>query len=187
MNSIDASIIGLQATLQLLQQYYQSGILQADISSAFHGGGSRVAYIVINEGNIVSCYIEDKFGNRQPTETTRLLALNTNAGPFAWRFLPPQQEPLPETRALTAVRPQSNPTPRQLTSYTIPRRIANLDMDWITTWSPHQKRILRMVYSMVDGRRSIATIERSVPIPNGTIQEALVILIAMQVIAIDSQ
>ena len=185
MNSIDASIIGLQATLQLLQQYYQSGILQADISSTSHTSGLRVAYITINEGNIVSCYIQDEFEHRLPTEIAKLLALDAKAGPLAWRFLPPQQGPRPETRALPAVRPQ--PASQQLTSYAVPRRIANLDLSWITTWLPQQKRILRMVYSMVDGQRSVAIIERSVPIPNAIVQEALVILIAMQVITVTSQ
>lgn len=187
MNSIDASIIGLQATLQLLQQYYQSGILQADISAAFHANSLQVAYIVINEGHVVSCYIENEFEQRQSSEIAGLLVLDTQAGPFAWRFRPPQQEPRPETKALAPVRPQPRSVSRHLTSYAIPRRIANLDLSWLTSWSPQQKRILRMVYSMIDGQRSIAAIERSVPAPKNTIQEAIFILIAMQVIAIDSQ
>ncbi|SRR5579875_614469 len=186
MDNIDASIIGLQATLQLLQQYYQSGTLEADLSAALRKRSSYTAHIVIVEGKIVSCYIRDKIA-QYPSKAEALIALDREEGPFTWRFHPQQQNPPTTTSKSIAVRPQARPSPEQLTPNAIPRRIANLDLSWLTAWSPQQKRTLRMVYTLVDGRRTVATIEKSVPLPHGVVQEALVVLIAMQVITINSQ
>jgi hypothetical protein len=186
MDSIDASIIGLQATLQLLQQYYQSGTLEADVSAAFRKGSRYTAHIEIVEGKVVSCYIQDKVA-QYPSKTEALLALDADEGPFTWRFHPRQQKPPSDTSTSVAVRSQSRPSPEQLTPNAIPRRIANLDLSWLTAWSSQQKRILRMVYTLVDGRRTVATIERSVPLPHTLVQEALVVLIAMQIITVNTQ
>lgn len=186
MDSIDASIIGLQATLQLLQQYYQSGTLIADVSAAMRKRGPHNAHIVIVEGKVVSCYIEDKIA-QYPSRIEALVALDTNEGPFTWRFHPQKEKPKPDTSTSVAIRPQPRPSSEQLTPNAIPRRIANLDLSWLTTWSSQQKRILRMVYTMVDGRRTVAVIERSLPVPHAVVQEALVVLIAIQVISVNPQ
>ena len=186
MDSIDANIIGLQATLQLLQQYNQSGTLEADVSAVLRKRGLHTAVIVIAEGKVVSCYVEDKIA-QHPSKIEALIALDTDEGPFPWRFRPQKQEPPSYTDRSVAIRSHSRPSPKQLTPGAIPRRIANLDLSWLTTWSPQQKRILRMIYIMVDGRRTVATIEKSVPLPHTVVQEALVVLIAMQVITINSQ
>lgn len=186
MDNIDASIIGLQVTLELLQQYYQSGTLEADVSAAFRKRGPRTAYIVIVEGKIVSCYIRDKM-TQYESRTEALLALDRDEGPFTWRFQPQQQKPPSDIGKSVATRSQSRPPSEQLTPNAIPRHIAILDLNWLTTWSPQQKRILRMVYTMIDGQRTVATIERSVPLPHAVVQEALVVLIAMQIITINSQ
>jgi hypothetical protein len=185
MDSIEASIIGLQATLQLLQQYCQSGVLEADVSAALHKRGPYTAHIVIVDGQVVSCYVEDKIA-QYPSKIEALLALDIDKGPLTWRFHPQQQKPLPDTSKSVAIRSQSRPSSEQLTPNAIPRRIANLDLSWLTAWSAQQKRTLRMVYTLVDGRRTVATIEKSVPLPHGVVQEALVVLIAMQVITINS-
>ncbi|HEY1351794.1 MAG TPA: hypothetical protein VGF67_19405 [Ktedonobacteraceae bacterium] len=188
MSSIDASIIGLRPTLQLLQQYYQSGILQADIRSAFHMQGPYIAYIEILEGNIVSCYLQNRAKQYEPTEIEVLLRLDATEGPFAWRLYPQEQKQLPGPGALEPAPAQAQPAPQQqLTPYTVPRRLAPLDLSWLTTWSPQQKRTLRMVYAMIDGQRTVAAIERSTPIPNVDVQKALVILIAMHIITIESR
>lgn len=186
MDRIDASIIGLQVTLQLLQQYYQSGTLEADISAALRKRGLYTAHIVIVEGKIVSCYVQDKIA-QSPSSIEALLALDRDKGPFTWRFQPQEQKPLSNTGTSVAIRSQSRPSPEQLTPYAVPRRIANLDLSWLTAWSSQQKRILRMVYTLVDGRRTVATIEKSLPLPHTIVQEALVVLIAMQIITINSQ
>src|SRR5579884_1695127 len=138
MDNIEASIIGLQTTLQLLQQYYQSGILEADISAALRKRGPYTAHIVIAEGKVVSCYIEDKIA-QYPSRIEALVALDTDEGPFTWRFYPQKQRPASDTSTAVAVRSQSRPSQEQLTPNAIPRRIANLDLSWLTTWSPQQK------------------------------------------------
>lgn len=198
MDSIDINIIGLQATLQMLQQYYQSGVLQADVGSAFRMHGSCMAHIVISEGEIVSCYVEDTIKQRQPTQIAILLNMDAEEGPFTWRFYAQEQSKGESPVTLSQKNYQSPasrlPVPsnsressfkaQRLTSSAIPRRIATLDLSWLTTWSPQQKRILRMVYAMVDGQRSVEMIERSVLSSKVTVQEALVVLIAMQVITV---
>lgn len=186
MDSIDASIIGLQATLQLLQQYNQSGTLEADVSAVLRKRGLYTAYIVIAEGNIVSCYVEDKIA-QHPSRIEVLIALDTDEGPFIWRFHPQQQKPLSYTDTSVATRSHQRLSSEQLTPNAIPYRIANLDLNWLTTWTPQQKRVLRMVYTLIDGQRTVATIEKSVPLPHAVVQEALVVLIAMQIITINSQ
>lgn len=185
MDSIDASIIGLQATLQLLQQYGQSGTLEADVSAAMRKRAPFSAYIVIVEGKIASCYVEDKIA-QYPSKIEALVALDSDKGPFTWRFHPQQQKPPTDASTAVAIRPQSPASPKQLTPDAIPRRIAVLDLSWLTAWSPQQKRVLRMIYTMIDGRRTVATIEKSVPLPHAVVQEALVVLIAMQIITINS-
>lgn len=185
-NSIDASIIGLQATLQLLHQYGQSGILEADISAVMRKRAPYSAHIVIVEGKIVSCYVKDNIA-RYPSKIEALVALDSDKGPFIWRFHPQQQKPTTDINTSVAIRSRSRPSPGQLTPDAIPRRIANLDLGWLTAWSPQQKRVLRMVYTMVDGKRTVATIEKSVPLPHIVVQEALVVLVAMQIITINSQ
>lgn len=200
MDSINVDIIGLQATLQLLQQYYQNGMLQAEIGLAFRMHGPCVACVEIKEGQIVSCFIQDKLEQRQATKIEVLLRLDLDEGPFTWRFHPLEQSkalessatkttmPLTTTTTLPIQRSPQMPqqsTASQFTFSAVPRRLANLDLNWLTTWSPQQKRILRMVYAMVDGRRSVAMIESSVLSSKATVQEALVILIAMHVITID--
>lgn len=202
MENINVDVIGLQATLQLLQEFSQSGVLQADVGQAFRMRGPCIVYIVVNEGKIVSCYAEDKSGQRLPLDVKGVFDIDSNEGPFAWHFL--LQKENKGTRALAPTPPRQMdreqttgnvPIPSrsqnlllkksQLTSSAVPRRIADLDLSWLTTWSPQQKRILRMVYSMVDGRRTVAAIERILLSSPATVQEALVILIAMQVITID--
>lgn len=219
MSSIDASLIGLRPTLQLLQQYYQSGVLQADVRSAFRMHDLYIAYIEILEGNIISCSLQDKTRQYEPVEIETLLRLDASEGPFAWRFYPHEperaspastqepvypQEPeqvLPESTQ-EPVYPQEQkqvpppgmqepgyPLPPssalRLTPASIPRRVAQLDLNWLTMWSPAQQRILRVVYAMVDGQRTVAAIERSTRIPNADVQRALVILGTIQIITID--
>lgn len=199
---INVDVIGLQATLHLLQLYYQNGVLRAEVGQVFRLRGSCIIQIVINEGKVTSCYAEDKSGQRLPLGVETVLEMDRVEGPFAWRFVfqsenkggqtPASANPPRGSRPLTG---SSIPVPSRsrklsfpgppLTSSAVPRRIANLDLSWLTTWSPQQKRILRMVYSMVDGRRTVAVIERSVMASEATVQEALVVLIAMQVITID--
>lgn len=200
MDSINVDIIGLQTTLQLLQQYYQNGVLQADVGLALRVYGPCIACVEIKEGQIVSCFVIDKLEQRHATKIEVLLRLDLDEGPFTWRFHPQEQDKSVKPTAVKTTMPLSTtgPFPIQRTPQTpqlsrasqftfsaIPRRIANLDLNWLTTWSPQQKRILRMVYAMVDGRRNVAMIESSVLSSKATVQEALVILIAMQVITID--
>lgn len=204
MDHINVEVIGLSAALQLLQQYYQSGVLHTDVSHAFRMDGPCMAYIVINKGQIASCYVEGKSGQRQSTTIETLFRIDSDEGSTAWKFVFQKDDKGEQTTSATVVptradyrltenripipsRPQeSSFKDQQLVSSAVPRRIANLNLDWLTTWSPQQKRLLRMVYAMIDGHRSVAVIERSVLSSKATVQEALVILIVMQVITIDN-
>lgn len=201
---INVDIIGLQATLQLLQQYRQDGVLRADVGHAFRRPGPCIAYIVISQGEIVSCYVEDKSAQHQPMNIEVLLRMDSDEGPFAWRFAfqqgskeagqakaqisPPQKRQRPDESSMPIPSrgQESSFKTQQLIPSAIPRRIANLDLSWLTTWSPQQKRILRMVYGMVDGQRTVAMIENTVLSSKATVQEALIVLVAIQVITLNS-
>ncbi|HEY7415542.1 MAG TPA: hypothetical protein VH593_10145 [Ktedonobacteraceae bacterium] len=205
MDDINVDVIGLQATIQLLQQFYRSGVLRAEVGQTVFLRGPCIVQITISEGRVVACYVENKSKQRLPLGIETVLDMDGKEGPFAWRFVFQQEnkkEPTPESTNPPQVsrRPTGSslpvPSPRsrsqklpytglQLTSSAVPRRIGDLDLSWLTTWSPQQKRILRMVYSMIDGRRTVAMIEKSVLSSNATVQEALVVLIAMQVITVD--
>ncbi len=183
MDSFDTSI-GLSTTLQLLEQYHQNGTLQTEMSN-FPGirGFCRVSIHIVT-GKIVSCTLEKRNGQIQSVGISTITRLDEQNGPFEWQFYPQQQQQESTVPSSLPQTQQYLPQSRRAPTYAVPRVVARLNLDWLTTWSPHQKRTLYRVYSLIDGRRTVEDIEMTVAFPARVVQESLVILIAMRVIVI---
>ncbi len=185
MKSLDASI-GLNKILLILRQYSQTGMLQAEISRLPGIKGSGICSLWIVDGEPVSCFIETKTSEQKSLSPSALARFDKDKGPFDWQFYPQQRQEQKSTTAslpsLNSQRFTSHRSPP--TRYAIPHVVANLNVGWLNTWLPQRKRILRMVYFMIDGQRTVEDIERFTGLPPHVVQEALVILIALNIVVV---
>lgn len=58
------------------------------------------------------------------------------------------------------------------------------DRAYFSTWSPRQKQMLYLIYSLIDGRHTVNDIEMSATLPVHIVQKILVILTKMKIIVI---
>jgi hypothetical protein len=185
MDSIDASI-GLEPILQILAQYHKSGVLHARMS---HLPGLREAgtcSIDLTGGKVVACFIQSERGEWRSLPVKMVIRFDRDKGPFEWKFFAQQAEvaatkkPEPPSSAQTQKLPVTY-IPR---GDDIPQAVAYFNVDALTNLSPAWKRVLRMTYAMVNGRRTINEIETLVPLPKGAVYQAIAALVAMHVVVI---
>lgn len=171
-NYIDAST-GLTFSLTLFEKYRQSGTLQSNFLRIPGIKGYCKAHLRLVEGEVVDCYLEDSKGQRHLSTKGILTRLETERGPFEWNFIPlPSPTPAQEEPS------HSHKSP-------VPRPVMGLDLARLTTWNSRQKRALSLVFSMIDGQRSVEEIKYEGPLAPSVVDKALKILLALKVIVID--
>lgn len=168
----DASV-GLAFSLAAFEKYRKNGLLQSELHNVPGIRGRCKGYLQLAEGKVVSCYIEDKSGQRHAMPTSVLIQLDNERGPFDWTLTAP---PLPT--------PPKAQSPRHEPHAPALRITALLDLDKLHGWSPTHKQILFQVYQMIDGQRSIEDIKHMLPFPPYVVEEALHILLTQNVIAL---
>jgi hypothetical protein len=174
-DSIDASL-GLAFSLALFEQYRKNGLLQAEVHHVPGYRGRCKGNLHLVEGKVVSCYLEDKRGQRQQISKDTLIRTDNDRGPFEWILMP---YPAPPSAQFKPEIPS-----RSNQGLPVPRRIATPDLDKLEGWTTRQKMMLSIVYDLIDGQLDIDAIRTRSPLAPETTEEALRILLTMKVIAI---
>lgn len=169
----DASI-GLAFSLTAFERYRKNGLLQAELHHVPGIRGRCQGVLQLVEGKVISCYIEDKDGHRHSTQTSILVQLDNERGPFDWT-LTSLPAPTPST-------PQATFPPRSEARLPTPKITGLLDLERLYGWSPAHKQIVFQVYQAVDGQRSIDDIKQALPLPPYVTEEALHVLSTLHVI-----
>ena len=190
-DSIDASV-GLRFTLELLKRYRESGLLQAWVSHLPRISGKCQASITVIRGEVTSCLARDRKEHIYTVNINVLLKLDKDRGPFEWNLLPLAQveklAPAPQ-RTSPLLLGQSGENSIHLSKRSnspIPYVTAKFDFNLLISWAPEQKKALFILYSLVDGNRTIEDIKQAVSLPSHLVEEGLRVLISMNVIAISS-
>ena len=171
--SIDFSI-GFASSLELLNTYRQDGMLYADIQRIPGIRGRCRAWIQLAQGKVVSCFLEESDGQKHLIDTHTLSRLDAEKGPFAWTLL-----------SFPAPAPSVEPSSSPLLVSPLPKRIASLDLHAMQTWSSKEKMLLRTVFAMIDGRRSVEELKASLSLSPDTVEKVLQTLLTMHVITMD--
>lgn len=159
-NGIDASL-GLDVTLTVLSRLRKGGVLRAEVSSLPGRHGQYHCVIEFVEGQITSCVIEDAAGRRQNIDVRVIIAADHKKGPFSWSFHP--LEPLPNFVQTSPLLPAHSGRVI-ITDQSIPIPLKRIvDLQWLNNLEPHEKMIASWVFSLVDGRRTIAEIIKYLP------------------------
>lgn len=165
----DASV-GLAFSLVAFEKYRKNGVLSAELHNVPGIRGRCKGYLHLVEGKVVSCYIEDKKGQHYPIQTSLLVQVDNERGPFVWALSSPPPQPQ-----------QAPPLQRESHPF-VPRIVALLDLDKMRGWPSTHKQILFQVYQMIDGQRSVEDIQRMLPFPPYVVEEAFHILSTLNVI-----
>jgi hypothetical protein len=172
----DASI-GLSVSLRAFEIYRKRGTLSAEIRSVPGIRGRCQAYLELTQGKVVSCYLMDRIGDRHRVTKEWLVQLDEEKGPFGWVFH--------ASADATFAMPSQEKIPKQsLPSFPVPMcLVPQLDVRQLQRWTPQQQRCLYMVFSMVDGQRSIDEIKARVSLPTTIVDEVIHILLLLGAIA----
>jgi hypothetical protein len=175
---IDASL-GLAFSLPLFEQYRKNGLLQAELHHVPGVRGHCKGYLHLVEGKVVSCYLDDRQGQRHQVNVAMLIQLDNERGPFEWVLTSLPPPPMPSSRDLP-LPDATGPVP----SSPVPRKLASLDLEKLEGWTYRQKMMLSIVFDAIDGQRSIEDVKNDVPLPPNVVEEALRVLMALKVITI---
>jgi hypothetical protein len=167
---IDASV-GLAFSLRLFATYEQSGLLRGVVRGFKGVRGSCTAYIELNKGQVVSCYLEDSKGNRYQSTQVDLRRLDEEKGPFEWSLQP-----------RTATIPLKSPQKTSLgPEPPVPFRIVQqLDARLLQMYTPWQRTLLLTVFALVDGRHTVEEIAAHAHFPLAKVEEALHVLVLVK-------
>jgi hypothetical protein len=201
-DSIDASL-GLGFSVELFLRYKKSGTLQAEIRRFPGVKGRGIAYLLLVEGVVTSCFVDDRNGQRMPVSKDVLIRFDKDKGPFEWRFYPSDSPKATQTPAasmqtppeIQAVYPRSSqgPAPRTdpllsplLSDVAVPRIVAPLDWKLFRSWTARQQQMLAMVWQLIDGQRSVREIKAATAssLPAPIVEEALVVFLKLRAISI---
>lgn len=180
-DGIDASV-GLAFSLALFERYRKSGLLQAELHHVPGIRGRCKGSLHLVEGKVMSCYAEDKQGQRLPVSVSKEMfsRLDRERGPFEWTLQPVSTPPPPPPPS-----PQrADPSPRPMQGSPVPTRIAQFNREKLDGWTTRQKMVLAIIFGVIDGRHTIEEIKADVPLPPGVVEEALRVLLSMKVISI---
>jgi hypothetical protein len=175
--NFDASL-GLAFNLPLFERYRKNGILSAEIHHVPGVRGRCTGYLQLVEGKVISCYVVDKNDQRISISQSTLVDVDTKRGPFEWvlEALPP---PAP-----TPSNSDSDRFPRIKPYGSIPSVIMPLESLKLEGWTNQQILMLRSVYEVINGLRTIEEIQAKVPLDPKITVEALQVLLALKVIII---
>jgi hypothetical protein len=194
-DGIDASI-GLQFSLELLKNYQENALMQAWVSRLPGISGKCEVAITIVQGTVTSCLAKDQKGQMYTVDIHMLLKLDKDRGPFEWKLLP-----LAPSEKTSSLSQRHSPPSQELeypeqnrnSHYTYksfnsarPYPTAKLNFSLRSSWTSEQKQILFLLYSLVDGKRTIEDIKQAVSLPPQFVEEGLRILASLDVIAIPS-
>lgn len=174
-DSFDASL-GLAFSLTIFERYRKNGLLQAELQHIPGFRGRCRVYIQLVEGKVTACIIEDKNAERHSVALHLLIRVDNERGPFEWKLVP-----LPSPPSAT---PHTHILPDQRQSSFIPRVIAPLDIRRLEGWTTKQILMVKLVYEVINGQKTIYDIQQDVPLPPAVVEEALRVLVALQVIRI---
>jgi len=177
----DASGVGLAFSLKAFELYRTSGTLSAEVRAVPGISGRCQAYLELIEGKVVSCYLINRIGTRQPFMLESLIMLDEAKGPFNWTFRQTNTSvatmPLYEQPA-KASGPQVSRSPIPI------RLVHHLDSQQLQRWTPEQQQCIYMVFSLVNGRYTIDEIKVQIPLLPTVVDTILGILFQLQAIAI---
>lgn len=181
----------------ILQRFRQSGELHGTIPAKKLGNRSPwTARLRVVEGRVMSCQI---FDNRDAVVNSGEPALDTlyKLGPLYWEIIPelpggtgplpaisPLKKPgsgnLPSGPQRIVQPPMPEPVPTG--EEPVPSRLMNVSLRQMnqTQWP----RDYRMVYILIDGKRSSATIARMLSFPLADVEQILLELQRMRIIEI---
>jgi hypothetical protein len=132
--------------VQVLRQLGYSGEFHADVPSqtALRGGGKAV--LIVHRGNVASCFILDKYGQKILHDEEAIYLLSS-CGILDWRLAPSTSGRRATPPGAPAAKPSQNNRPP------IPYRLA-ISESQMRTWSPLE----RSVYVLCDGKHSVEQI-----------------------------
>lgn len=168
MYSLDVNTI-----IAILQTHAQTGLLRTDLPAGIlEQTPACSATITVVRGSITSCAIFDADG------TARVLGdaayhLLAHLGFLRWSLtLPLSSSLLPPAPALKAT----------VGEHMVPRRLREPKAEQRTTWT----RTHRLVFALIDGKKSAAQIARLLSLSPTRVQKALHDLYQMNLLALDS-
>jgi hypothetical protein len=151
--------------VQVLRQLRSSGEFHADIPSRppLRQGGRII--LLVQKGNVVSCFILDKNGQKlyHDAEAQRLLPM---FGVLDWKLI--NSAPTKTTASATSSSSIPAMYPTENLAGFIPRRLG-ISPGQAYAWSALE----RSVYSLVDGTRSIEQIALILRRPTTTIEQVI--------------
>lgn len=178
--AFDASV-GLAFSLKAFETYRKSGMLSAEVRSILGVRGKGTACLELVQGKVTACYIIDKAGERHAVNLQLLRQVDTEKGPFSWVFHSdptpsvPAAFPYQAPRATRQSGPLS-PVPQQ--------QVPSLYPQQLQQWTPQQQQYIQLIFSLVDGRRSIDEIKAQTLLHSSTVDEIIRILLVLRAIAL---
>jgi hypothetical protein len=173
---IDASV-GLTFSLKLFATYQQSGLLYGLVRSVPGIRGQCKAYLELDKGQVISCYLEDGKGRRYSSTSADLCRLDEEKGPFEWSLQP---------RKIAASSATAQPppkTPRMEQKSPVPYRIVqDLDVHQLQMYTSWQRTLLLTVFSLIDGKHTAEEIASYAQLPSVKVEEALHVLALLKLI-----
>ena len=174
---IDASV-GLTFSLRLFATYQQSGLLHGLVRNAPGIRGQCKAYIELDKGQVVSCYLEDSKGHHYSSTKADLCRLDEEKGPFEWSLQP-------RTVASLNAPPSLPQTPRPEQKVPVPHKLVQrLDASQLQIYTPWQRTLLSTVFSLIDGKHTLEEIAFRAQIPPAKVEEALHVLSLLKIISV---
>ncbi len=167
--------------LKTLLEYMQGQQVLLSTEANVPGIRARcVGYLFFRENYVVGCLIQTLDGRilREGEDAYRLLTENRE-----WyvrmdlnidqTFRAMKQQHTPFTQGYT-------PPPPPISH--VPRAIRPLDAAFLTEFSGKQRLLLRMVFTLVNGQRTVEQLKAQVHVPAGIVEEALATLHQLGVI-----
>jgi hypothetical protein len=173
---IDASV-GLTFSLRLFATYQQSGLLYGLVRNVPGIRGQCKAYIELDKGQVMSCYLEDGKGHRYSSTKADLCRLDEEKGPFEWSLQPRK---IVASNTTSPLPPQ---TPRPEQKAPVPHRLVQrLDASQLQMYTSWQRTLLLTVFSLIDGKHTLEEIAARAQMPTMKVEEALHVLVLLKVI-----
>lgn len=172
----DASI-GLAFSLAAFEKYKKNGLLQAELHHVPGIPGRCKGYVRITQGKVIDSSIEDKYGQRHIIQLQLLIQVDNDKGPFGWILT---EAPQPVTQHSPVPAPHSSQVP--ISASSIPKIIALLNLEQLSSWTPAHKQVLFQVYQAIDSRSNIERLKQILPFPPYLTEEALHILLTLHII-----
>lgn len=177
----DASV-GLAFSLRAFGQYRKSGTFSAEVRGIPGMRGQGQAYIELWQGKVVSCFVIDRQGERHTPGHELLARLDEERGPFKWVFHRDTGQQTTLSRAsdpqLQASSQAASPSPifRPLIPY--------LEARHLQSWTSQQQQYLCAIYTLIDGRNSLADIKLHLALHPRIVDEGIRVLLLLKVIAV---